>query len=121
MSNNPLNLTLRFILELAGLAAMFYWGWSGHEGVLRLMLAVGVPVVAAAFWGIFRNAEAPNPSRVIVPGWVRLLIEVAFFGGAVFLLSQTDRPNLATVFGGLVIFHYLVSYDYVILLLRGKQ
>lgn len=121
MSNNPLNLTLRFILELAGLAAMFYWGWTQHEGLLRVVLAVGVPVIAAVFWGIFRDPYAPNPSRVIVPGWVRLLIEAVFFGGAVSLLSQTDRTDLALIFGGLLIFHYVISYDYVILLLTGKK
>jgi hypothetical protein len=31
MSKNPANLALRFVLELAALAALGYWGWTTHN------------------------------------------------------------------------------------------
>jgi hypothetical protein len=119
MSKHPLNLLLVFILELVALAAMAYWGWTMHEGLLQVVLAVGVPLVAAAIWGIFRVPNDPREALVEVPGWVRLLLEAAFFGTAVVLLTAAGQPDWATVFGLLVIGHYVLAYDRVSKMLRG--
>jgi hypothetical protein len=35
MANHPINLALRFLLELAAWGSMGYWGWQTHEGVMR--------------------------------------------------------------------------------------
>jgi hypothetical protein len=55
MSENPFVLLLAFLLELAGLSAMSYGGWTQHEGILRWLLAFAMRVVAASIWGIFRQ------------------------------------------------------------------
>ena len=34
MSAHPINLALRFILELAALYALGYWGWTQHDGLV---------------------------------------------------------------------------------------
>ena len=47
MGQNPINLALRFFLELAGLYCMGYWGWTRHNGVLRYLLVIGLPLLAA--------------------------------------------------------------------------
>jgi hypothetical protein len=118
MANHPLNLALRFFLELAALVAIGYWGWNQHTGLARLLLTIGLPVIAAAAWGIFRVPGYPNEAVDAVPGWVRLLLEAALFGSATWALIAADWPGWALVFGGVVLLHYLASYDYVIELTR---
>jgi hypothetical protein len=118
MANHPLNLGLRFLLELVALFAMGYWGWTQHAGLARFLWAIGLPLVAAVLWGTFRVPGHPGPAPVIVPGAVRLLLEAVFFGGAVWSLFASGRENCALVFSASVLIHYLASYDYVIELLR---
>jgi hypothetical protein len=118
MANHPLNLTLRFFLEVAALAAMGYWGWTQHSGLMRWLLAIGLPLVAAAAWGLFRVPGYPGAAPVAVPGPVRLLLEAAFFGGGTWALYAAQRPVWAAVVGSLVLLHYLASYDYIGALLR---
>lgn len=118
MGNNPLVLGMRFLLEVAALVATGYWGWTQHEGIAQVLLAIGVPLVVAALWGTFRVDGMPNKAPVAVPGPVRLLLEFAVFGLAVVLLTAAGAQSAALVLGGLVVFHYLLSYDYVLTLLR---
>jgi len=120
MSSNPINLGFRFLLELAGLFAMGYWGWSQHEGVWRFLLGFGVPLLAAALWGTFRVPNDPGKAPVVVPGWVRLLLEVAYFAAAVVLLATAYQPTAALILGVLVVFHYALSYDRIRWLLTLK-
>ena len=106
------NLALRFGLELAALVAIRMGAWAMTSGALRWATAIGLPVAAAAIWGIFnvlgdpsRSGEAP----VAVPGWVRLALELLILGGGVGALYAAERTNLAIVFGILIVFHYAVS------------
>lgn len=76
-------LAARFLLELFGLAGFGVWGWSiGGGGLRGGVLAAILVIAAAAVWGIFRVRHDP-PSKtdhpVIVPGQVRLAIELGFF------------------------------------------
>ena len=124
MSQNPINLAVRFILELAALAALAYWGWTQHTGVLRYLLTVGLPVLGAVLWGVFavpgdrsRSGDAPVP----VPGILRLLLELLLFGFAAWCLYNAGLVLLANIFGIVVLVHYIISYDRIIWLLRkGK-
>jgi hypothetical protein len=121
MSQNPINLAVRFILELAALAALAYWGWTQHTGVLRYLLTVGLPVLGAVLWGVFavpgdrsRSGDAPVP----VPGILRLLLELLLFGFAAWCLYDAGLVLLANIFGIVVLVHYIISYDRIIWLLR---
>jgi hypothetical protein len=117
VGSHPVNLALRFLLELAGLAALGVWGWQ-VQGVLA---AAGAPLVAAAAWGVFNVPEDPSRSGqapVRVPGLVRLALELAFFTGAVFALHGV-APRLALAFAAIVVVHYAASYDRVAWLLRS--
>lgn len=114
MANNPINLTLRFILELVGLFALGYWGWTQHSGLYRWLLAIGVPLLAAVLWGTFRVPNDPGKAPVAVPGWVRLLLEAAYFTSAVLAFYASGKSTWALVFGLVVIVHYAVSYDRII-------
>jgi hypothetical protein len=113
MSNHPLNLLLRFCLEIAALLAMGYAGWTQNQGILQPLIGIGVPVFAAVMWGVFRYPNDPRKPPVEVSGIVRLLLEAVFFTSAVVLLASAGQMTAAAILGGLVVLHYLVSYDRV--------
>jgi hypothetical protein len=111
MRKNPLNLVLRFLLELAALAVFGYYGWTQFDGALRFLLAIGLPLVAASIWGIFRVPNDGGRPIVRVPGLLRLLIEVIFFASATWCLFAAGAVTAGRVFGGITLAHYLISYD----------
>jgi hypothetical protein len=118
VSEHPINLGVRFLLELSILASLGYWGWTEHDGIWRFLWGAGLPLAAAILWGTFRVPNDPGDAPVQVPGLVRLLLELALFGAAVGLLVAADRSVTATVLGAVVVLHYAVSYDRVAWLLR---
>jgi len=121
MGSNPLNLAFRFLLEIAAFVAMAYWGWSQHDGVWRVVFAVGAPLLAAVVWGTFAVPDDPSRSGkapVPVPGTIRLLLELAIFGFAVWALYDAGQTTIALIYGLLVLFHYLISYDRIAWLVR---
>jgi hypothetical protein len=118
MGQNPINLALRFFLELAALYCMGYWGWTRHAGLLRYLLAIGLPLLAAVIWGVFRVPGDGGPPRVRVSGVIRFLIEILFFGFATWGLFAAGATTAGWVFGGLTLFHYIISYDRVTWLLK---
>jgi hypothetical protein len=118
MGQNPINLALRFFLELAGLYCMGYWGWTQHNGVLRYLLVIGLPLLAAVIWGVFRVPNDGGAPRVRVPGMVRFLIEIVFFGFAIWGLFEAGAIAAGWIFGGLTLFHYIISYDRIGWLLK---
>ena len=116
MGAHPINLAVRFLLELSALAAMGFWGWNRGAGVLRFVLALGIPLIAAAVWGIFavpndpsRSGQAPIP----VPGMLRLALEVLFFAFAIWTLSSAGATTPGWILGIFILVHYALSYDRV--------
>jgi len=86
------NLAVRFVVELASLAALAYWGWHDSETTaVKWLLAIGAPVVWAVLWGLFASPKARYPLH---PG-ARIAFEVAAFGAAVVALASAGRPGLA--------------------------
>lgn len=81
---------------------------------MRWILALGIPIAAAAVWGIFRVPNDPGPATVAVPGMVRLLIELAYFTMAVVALFHLQHDKLAWTMAALLVLHYIVSYDRVL-------
>ena len=123
MGSHPLNLVLRFLLEIAALVAIGYWGFSQHTGIWRFVLGLGGPLVAAVLWATCAAPSDPSRSGkapVPVPGVVRLLLELAFFGLAAWALYDAGKPILALVLAGVTTAHYALSYDRVIWLIRQQ-
>lgn len=118
MANHPINLALRFILELAALFAFGQWGWLRHTGFSRFLWAAALPLAAAVVWGTFRVPGDPGNAPVAVSGWVRLALELLFFGGAVWALAASKGAGWAAAFGAVVILHYLISYERIAWLIR---
>jgi hypothetical protein len=101
-----LNDATRFLLELAMLAALAYWGWAESDGIWRLLLALAAPLCAAVVWGILL---APRSSRRLDdPG--RLVVEVVIFGSGVAALWLADQTVPAAVFGAVVTVHLLLTF-----------
>ena len=108
------NLGLRFALELAALGALGMWGYEQGDGLARYALAAGLPLAAAAGWGVF--AVEGDPSRsgqtiVATPGAVRLGLELAFFGVSAWALRDLGHDSFAYGMGGAVLVHYAVSFE----------
>jgi hypothetical protein len=123
MGSHPLNLALRFLLEIAALVAIGYWGFDQYNGIWRFLLGIGGPVIAAALWGVFavpndpsRSGKAPVP----VPGVPRLALELSLFGFATWALYAAGSQVLALVLAGLTIVHHATSYDRIAWLIRQQ-
>jgi hypothetical protein len=120
MSQNPLNLAVRFLLEIIALIAIGAWARAHFHGALGFALMILIPLLAATAWGTFnvkgdpsRSGKAPVP----VPGIVRLLLELALFGSATWALFNLN-PTYGWTFGAVTLVHYLLSYDRVVWLLN---
>ncbi|MEA3462980.1 MAG: YrdB family protein [Bacteroidota bacterium] len=122
-SSHPINLALRFLLELAAIIVFGYWGHSlGMDGT-RLLLAILFPLLFAVLWGVF--AVRGDPSRsgktvVHTPGIVRLLLELILFGAAAWMMLDLDYTLIALIFGLAVVIHYFISFDRIAWLLKQK-
>ncbi len=92
------NLGLRFLLELALLAALCAWGLS-YDGVWELVLGLGAPITAAAIWGRF---VAPKAKQRLRDPW-RLALELALFLAGVAALGLRGNDVLAALFAFLVL------------------
>lgn len=122
-SKHPINLVFRFFLELAAIFFFAYWGYSLGTGGMRILLAILFPLLFAIMWGVF--AVRGDPSRsgktvVQTPGIIRLLLELALFGAAAWMLLDLDYSNIALIFGVAVVVHYFLSFDRIAWLLKQK-
>ena len=85
-----INIALSFLLELAMLIAIGYWGYHGSPNTLtRWTLAIGLPLILVIVWGIF---FAPRSNRRLpaIPG---SLLSLGLFLLAAFALYQSDQPT----------------------------
>ncbi|WP_457030651.1 YrdB family protein [Kitasatospora sp. P5_F3] len=99
-SLHVVNEGLAFVLELAALAVLAWWGWQFPDPtVLRLLLAVAAPAAAAVLWGLFAAPKARIP--VPLPGV--LAVKALVFGAAVAALYGVGRPGWAVVFAGVAV------------------
>jgi len=120
MNTNPLNLALRFLLEIAMLIILGCWGWHFTTTWMHVVYAIIFPVVAATLWGVFRIPNDPKPAPVAIPGVLRLLLELILFGLAVWGLFIMQYPQTGYIMGAIVLLHYIVSYDRTWAMLRNK-
>jgi Protein of unknown function (DUF2568) len=99
-----LNLALKFLLELAALAAIGLWGASIADGAPAVVLAIGLPAVAAGLWGAFAAPKAPRrlPLRLRAP------FELGVFALATLALWQAASAAWAEAFASIVVVNALL-------------
>jgi hypothetical protein len=94
------NLGLRFLLELAALAAVGWWGWhTGGSTLGRLALATVLPLVVAVVWGVFIAPKA----RVKVSRPVWYALQIVIFGSASLALASVWSPWAGVAFALIVV------------------
>jgi Protein of unknown function (DUF2568) len=88
------NLGLAFAVELAGLGIFAHWGWrTGGSTPTRLLLAIGLPLLAAVLWGLFAAPTANYGSPVLTA-----TVKIAFFGLTSLALWSLEHRVLGIAF-----------------------
>lgn len=90
------NLAVRFVVELAALFALGFWGFQrGETERQKYAMASLAALSAAGLWGLLIAPNAPvDPGTVI-----RVALQVLIFGAAVAALVVVRRERLAILFG----------------------
>jgi len=122
MGGHPINLAFRFILEIIALISVGTWGWKQNDGFLKFIIAIGLPLILGAIWGIFAVPDDPSRSGqtlVVTTGIIRLGIELGIFAIASWAIYNQGLHKNSYLFITFVIIHYLLSYDRIIWLLQN--
>ena len=124
MSLYFINLAIRFCLEITALIAVGMYGWHQSDSWLRYVYATGLPLLLSVIWGVFnvpgdpsRGGSAPVP----VPGFVRLIIEAAFFACGAYALISLGYATAGWIFTVVIIVHYLASFNRVLWILSNRS
>jgi hypothetical protein len=110
------------LLEVAAVLAYGYWGWAAHPGTTQWAWTLGAAVVAWIVWDVFRvPGDGTAKPAVPIPGWVRLVIEAAYFTGVATALAATNLQLVGIVYIILVAIHYTLTHQRLIWLLREGE
>jgi hypothetical protein len=100
------NEALAFLLELAALAGLAWWGASQHASMVsRVLLAVAAPLAAAIVWGLFAAPRA----RFRLPAAGVLVVKAAVFGLTALAVYAAGLHVLAIVVGVIAILNACVA------------
>jgi hypothetical protein len=105
----PLNLALKFLLELAALASFAIWGAHVGSGATAVILAIVTPLLFVLLWGRF---AAPRSSRRQSRN-TRIPFELTIFLLAASGLLSAGHAIAAAVFAALVVLNAagLTAFD----------
>lgn len=96
-----------FLLELAALAGFGFWGFhTGANTVMKVLLGIGTPLLAAVFWGMFVAPKANYP----VDLFLRAVLQTLVFGLSAWSLSAAGKPALALIFIVIALAEVALSY-----------
>lgn len=95
-----LNNLVSFLLELAMLGALSFWGFhAGSTGLINWLLGLGIPLLVVIFWGTFM---APNAKNRIAWPWLPVVSLLLFLISAAALYSVGER-SIAVAFAATAI------------------
>lgn len=117
-------LAFRFLLELIAFGAIGWAGWQlGSQGIWGGVLAAVFALSAMALWGALTDPDDParNPIPVVVvPGWLRLVVELAVFGAAAWSLWAFSSRAASEAFMTAAGIVFVVGWDRTWWLLRQR-
>lgn len=122
MGSHPINLAIRFLLEIAALLSVGIWAWNKSDGLLKIILSIGLPILLGAIWGICAVPDDPSRSGQTVvetSGVIRLLIEFGIFTIATLAIYNNGQEKFSYIYATIVIIHYIISYDRILWLLEN--
>ncbi|MET7816916.1 YrdB family protein [Micromonospora zamorensis] len=97
---------LAFLLELAALAVLGYWGLKTDSAApVKVALAVGAPLLAAITWGLFASPKA----TIALPLIGVLVVKALVFGSAALALHALGNRALATSFAVIVVINIAIA------------
>lgn len=100
-----LALALRFLLELAAIVAVTWWGFTlGAPIAVQIIVGLAAPVGVIILWGA---VVSPRP-RWMVPGWARQLAEALVWLAALGALLTLGATGFAGLFAVLVVLDRVV-------------
>ena len=123
LGSHPLNLAVRFILEIAMLLALGFWGYHIAAQGRHYWWALLFPTLAMSLWAIFATRNDPNRSGktfVQTPGPIRLALEWTLFSCAIWACFDLSIPRLGAVFLAVTVLHYILSWDRILWLLGQR-
>jgi hypothetical protein len=101
-----LNLGLRFVVELATVASLGYWGASVNASVaLRALLAVATPLAAIVAWSRLLAPRAPGR----LTGLAALTAELSIFSCATWALTSSGMGLVAVIYASLAVVNSVLT------------
>jgi hypothetical protein len=90
-----LNLLVRFLVELCMLAAVGYWGFKTQSvWGMKIVLAIGLPILIAVIWGLFVAPKAVYPLR----GISHMMLSLTLLGSGAAALFTSGQANWGWVY-----------------------
>ncbi|MGW3205604.1 YrdB family protein [Streptomyces sp. NPDC001135] len=100
------NELLAFLLELAALACLSWWGFTvGYGAGLRLLLGLGTPLSAIVLWGLFAAPKARLRPRLPLV----LAVKAVVLGGGAAALYGAGHPVAAVAMAFIVVANTAVA------------
>lgn len=104
-----MNVLLRFLLELVGLAIYGYAGYKiGVSPSMKIIFSITFPITIGIIWSIFGSPKA----IVSLPATIHLLLEVIVFLAPVALLFWLEKRVFAWGYGLIVISNRVVMWSW---------
>jgi hypothetical protein len=101
---------------------MAYWSWNlSFEILPPVARAIIVVVLALLVWGVFTVENDPfrtSKPVVAVNGFVKLALELAYFGFAIYCLYSLGFDRWSWIFSNLVLLHLAFSYQRIMKILK---
>ena len=91
------NLALKFLLELAAIAAFAYWGATTGSGAVPVVLAISAPALMVVLWGRLAAPRAPHR----LPATARIPFELTVFALAAAALIVAGALILGIAFAAI--------------------
>jgi hypothetical protein len=95
------NLGLKFLLELATIAAFAYWDASRSPVILAVILAIVIPALFVAAWGIWAAPRSPRR----LPRQTRVPFELGCFALAAVALIAAGATLAGIAFAVVAVFN----------------